>query len=357
VTERPYTLIAELTHRCQLRCAYCANPVELASRAAELDTGTWRRVLAEAEAAGVVQLHLTGGEPLLRADLEAIVAEARALGLYTNLITSGVPLDRERLRRLAAAGLDAVQLSIQDVSEPAATRIAGADVAAQKRTVAAWVKELALPLTLNVVLHRENVDRVEAMVASAEDLGADRLELANAQYLGWALVNRAALLPPPAALDRAREAARAARRRATMDVVFVLPDYHRGRPKACMDGWARRYVVVTPDGRIQPCHQAGALPGLPPPRAHETSIGTAWREAPLFRAFRGEAWMREPCRSCPERQRDFGGCRCQAFALTGDAAATDPACALSTWHRVVAAARQASEGLEPPALVPRGTPR
>lgn len=356
MSERPYTLVAELTHRCPLACAYCANPVALAGRAAELDTATWTRVFAEAEALGVVQLHLSGGEPLVRDDLEALVASARAAGLYTNLVTSGVPLDRARLEGLRAAGLDAVQLSLQDVDRAGAARVAGADVAARKLEAAAWVTALGLPLTLNVVLHRGNVDRVEALVALASRLGADRLELANTQYLGWALVNRAALLPSAAQVERAREVARreGRRLRSTMEIAFVLPDYHRGRPKACMDGWGRRYLVVTPDGRILPCHLAASLPGFDAPSAHATSVAAAWREAPLFTAFRGEAWMPEPCRSCPERAVDFGGCRCQAFALTGDAAATDPACALSPHHGLVAAAREAASARARPPLVLRG---
>lgn len=355
VSERPYTLVAELTHRCPLRCAYCANPIELLARAAELDTATWTRIVGEAEALGVVQLHLTGGEPLLRTDLEAIVEAARALGLYTNLITSGVPLERERLARLARGGLDAVQLSVQDVADGDAERVAGTDVAAHKRAVARWVKDLGLPLTLNVVLHRGNIDRVGGLVALAEALRADRLELANAQYLGWALRNRAALLPTAAQLDRARESARAARVRLrdTMEIAFVLPDYHRGRPKPCMDGWARRYLVITPDGRILPCHQAASIAGFRPPRVHDTPLPDAWHASPLFRAFRGDAWMPEPCRSCPERHTDFGGCRCQSFALTGDARATDPACDLSPHHHLISAAHAAATTDD---LVMRGSP-
>ncbi len=346
MTPRPYTLIAELTHRCPLRCAYCANPVALARRADEIDAATWTRVLDEAEALGVVQVHLTGGEPLVRDDLETIVARARDLGLYTNLITSGVPLARERLARLRACGLDAVQLSLQDVVDAEAARITGVDVAARKRAVAELVRALDLPLTLNVVLHRGNIDRVDTLIDLGRALGADRLELANTQYLGWALVNRAALLPSAEQIDQAREVVQRARRRIgdAMEIAFVLPDYHRGRPKACMDGWGRRFLVVTPEGRMQPCHLAGTLPGFSAPSVHDTSVADAWTSAPLFGAFRGEAWMPEPCRSCPERERDFGGCRCQAFALTGDATATDPACALAPHHAVIDAARVSAGG-------------
>jgi pyrroloquinoline quinone biosynthesis protein E len=344
VTPRPYTLVAELTHRCPLACPYCSNPVALVPRRDELDTATWRRVLAEAEAMGVMQVHLTGGEPLLRHDLEDLVAAARRLGLYTQLVTSGIPLEPERLRRLAAAGLDAVQLSLQDVDATAADALAGARAAARKEAVARWVGETGLPLTLNVVLHRENIDRTAAVIALAERLGARRLELANAQYLGWALVNRAALLPTAAQLERARATAVAARRRlhGRMEIVLVLPDYHRGFPKACMDGWGRRFIVVTPHGRVQPCHQAGTIAGLGLPTVADGPLAVLWR-GPAFARFRGEAWMAEPCRSCPQRTRDFGGCRCQAFALTGDAAATDPACRLAPAHALVAAARGAAE--------------
>jgi pyrroloquinoline quinone biosynthesis protein E len=352
MSERPYTLVAELTHRCPLACAYCANPLELVGRGAELDTTTWTRVFAEAEALGVVQLHLTGGEPLVRDDLELLLSAAHGLDLYTNLITSGVPLTRERLGRLKTHGLDAVQLSLQDVDDSSAARIAGVDVAARKLAVAGWVRECGLPLTVNVVLHRDNIDRVEALVALGRRLGADRLELANTQYAGWALANRAALMPTTAQVDRAREVALRERRRGGMEIVFVVPDYHRGRPKACMDGWGRRYLVVTPDGRILPCHHAGTLPGFPSPSVRETPVAAAWRDSSLFGAYRGEAWMPEPCRSCPERTIDFGGCRCQAFALTGDAAATDPACALSPHHAIVTAARSAAGT----ALVLRGHP-
>ena len=344
MTPRPYTLIAELTHRCPLACAYCANPLALVGRRGELDTVTWVRIVGEAEALGVVQLHLTGGEPLVRDDLEPILVAARGHGLYTNLITSGVPLSPARLERLAASGLDAVQLSLQDVGDAEAARIAGVDVAERKRDAARWVKALGLPLTLNVVLHRGNVGRVPELVALAERLGAERLELANTQYLGWALTNRAALLPDLADVERAAEHAAAARRRlrGVMEVAFVLPDYHRGVPKACMDGWGRRFIVVTPDGRAQPCHLAGTLPGLAMPSVRDVPLAEIWRESAAFDAFRGEAWMPEPCRSCPQRHEDFGGCRCQAFALTGDPAVTDPACRFAPAHAAILAARSAA---------------
>jgi len=338
---RPYTLVAELTYRCPLRCPYCSNPTDYPRHAEALGTEDWLRIFGEAEALGVVQLNLTGGEPLLRDDLEPLVEGARRLDLYTNLITSGIPLSRERLAGFRALGLDNVQVSIQDVSAAASDRIAGVRAFDRKLQVARWVKELGFPLTLNVVLHRQNLDRVAEVIALAESLGADRLELANTQYLGWALVNRRSLLPTRAQLDAAREVARAARRRlqGRMEVLFVTPDYYAEVPKACMDGWGRRFLVVAPDGLVLPCHAAHTLPGLTFDSARSRSLPDIWRDSAAFGAFRGEAWMPEPCRSCDRRAIDFGGCRCQAFHLTGDARATDPACSLAPAHHLIEAAR------------------
>lgn len=343
---RPYTLVAELTYRCPLRCVYCSNPTDWSRHGDALSAEDWLRVFREAEALGVVTLNLTGGEPLLRDDLEQLVEGARALDLYTNLITSGIPLARERLARLKTLGLDNVQVSIQDVERTASDRIAGLRAFDRKLEVARWVKELGFPLTLNVVLHRENLGRVTEVIALAESLHADRLELANTQYLGWALLNRRTLLPTRAQLDAAREVARAARRRlqGRMEVLFVTPDYYADTPKACMDGWGRRFIVVTPDGLALPCHAAHTLPGLVFDNVRSRALGDIWRDSAAFNAFRGEAWMPEPCRSCDRRAIDFGGCRCQAYHLTGDAAATDPACSLAPDHGLVEAARaQAAE--------------
>jgi PqqA peptide cyclase len=339
---RPYTLIAELTYRCPLRCVYCSNPLDFDRHRDALATGDWLRVFREAEALGVVQLNLTGGEPLLRADLEALVEGARALDLYTNLITSGIPLTRERLAGLKARGLDNVQVSVQDVTAAGCDRIAGLTSFERKLQVARWVKDLGLPLTLNTVLHRDNLAHVGEVVALAESLAADRLELANTQYLGWALRNRAALLPTREQLDRAREIARAAKRRlqGRMEVLFVTPDYYAEAPKACMDGWGRRFIVVAPDGLVLPCHAAHTIPGLVFDRVPARSLEEIWTSSAGFGAFRGETWMPEPCRSCERRAQDFGGCRCQAFHLTGDAAATDPVCPLSPDHALVEAARR-----------------
>ncbi len=338
---RPYTLIAELTYRCPLRCVYCSNPLEYADHGEELDTATWLRVFEEAEALGVVQLNLTGGEPLVRDDLEGLIARARALDLYTNLITSGVPLTRERLARFRALGLDNVQLSIQDVTASGSDRIAGLRSFDRKLEVARWVKELGYPLTLNTVLHRENLAHVAEILALAEELSADRLELANTQYLGWALLNRRALLPSRAQLDGARAVAAAGRQRlkGKMEVLFVTPDYYAEFPKACMDGWGRRFLLVSPDGLVLPCHAAHRLPGLTFENIRHRALEEIWRDSPGFAAFRGEAWMPEPCRSCDRRTIDFGGCRCQAYFLTGNAAATDPVCSLSPDHGLIEAAR------------------
>jgi pyrroloquinoline quinone biosynthesis protein E len=339
----PYTLVAELTHRCPLACPYCSNPSDLVRGHDELRTGEWTRVLDEAVALGVMQMHLTGGEPLARADLETIAAHARSLDLYVNLVTSGLPLDRARLERLAPS-LDHVQLSVQDADPASSDRIAGTASFDAKMRVARWVKELGLPLTLNVVLHRSNLDRVEEVVGMAERLDADRLELANVQLVSWAHRNAAALLPTHAQIEHARAVATAARQRleGRMEVIFVLPDWHADRPRACMDGWGRRFVVVAPDGVVLPCHAARSLP-LAFAGVREGSLASAWRDASGMQEFRGESWLPEPCRSCDRRALDYGGCRCQAFALTGDLRATDPACGLAPQHALVRAAREDAE--------------
>jgi len=338
---RPYTLVAELTYACPLHCVYCSNPVDFARHHDALEADDWRRVLREAEQLGVVQVNFTGGEPLLRRDLEVLVEQARALDLYTNLITSGIPLERERLVRLRQLGLDNVQVSIQDARPAESDRIAGCEAFQGKLRVARWVKELGFSLTVNVVLHRQNLDRIEESIALAEELHADRLELANAQYLGWAFLNRPALLPTAAQLERARSVAARARARleGRMEVVFVIPDYYVEFPPACMDGWGRRFIVVTPDGLLLPCLLAHTLPGLSFGNVREASVEELWTSSPGLIAFRGEAWMPEPCRNCDRRAIDFGGCRCQAFHLTGNAAATDPACSLSPHHALIELAR------------------
>lgn len=353
---RPYTLIAEITYRCPLRCVYCYNPLEYTRHRNELTTEEWLRVFEEAEALGVLQLHLTGGEPLARKDLEALVRGAQALGLYTNLITSGIPLTGDRLRALRDAGLDNVQLSIQDVEAGSSDRVAGYRAFGTKLEVARWVKAEGLPLTLNVVLHRSNLDRVEEVVALAEGLNVDRLELANTQYHGWALKNREQLLPTRAQLERAREVAAAAKVRLAgrMEIAYVTPDYYSEWPKACMEGWGRRFINIIPDGLVLPCHAAHTITGLKFENVRDLPLEEIWHRSPSFNLFRGEAWMLEPCRSCPRRSIDFGGCRCQAFQLTGNAAATDPACSLSPDHHLIEAARaRAAEAGDRPAFVYR----
>ena len=345
---RPYVLIAELTYRCPLRCAYCSNPTHV-RQLPPLEAAEWSRLLGEARELGVLQVHFTGGEPLLFDELEALVERASALDLYSNLITSGVPLTRERLSRLSAVGLDAVQVSFQSTRSARATGIAGVDAFEQKCRVATWVRELELPLTINVVLHRENLDEVADLIELAESLGADRLELANTQFLGWAYRNRAALMPSRTELDGAREVVHAARERlrGALEILFVLPDYHAGRPRTCMSGWGERYLVVTPDGRAMPCHAAHVLP-LEFPDVRAQSLAEIWSHSPAFERYRGTAFLSEPCRSCARRELDRGGCRCQAFVLTGDAAAADPACALSPEHDRVVTARAAANTAAPP---------
>jgi len=350
-TPRPYTLVAELTYRCPMACGYCSNPLDLARHAAELETADWIRVFAEAAGLGVLQANLTGGEPLVRGDLGELVAAAHAQQLYVNLITSGIPADGGRLAELVAAGLDSIQLSVQDVDPHGAAWIAGRDDLEAKLEVAEVARALGLPLTLNVVIHRGNIARVADFVALAEQIGAERLELANTQYLGWALANRDALLPARDEIERARAVAAAAaeRLRGRIEILFVRPDYYADRPRACMDGWARRYIVVTPDGIVLPCHQATSIAGLAFENVRGRALQEIWNESPAMKRFRGEDWMPAPCRTCDERDADFGGCRCQAFALVGDAGATDPACALSPRHELVREARLRAEQPAPAA--------
>jgi pyrroloquinoline quinone biosynthesis protein E len=341
---RPYTLVAELTYACPLRCVYCSNPLELAGPGDRLSTAQWCEVIDGAARLGVLQVHFTGGEPLLRDDLELLVARARERELYINLITSGATLTRDRLAALAAAGVDNVQISIQDTTAEGAARIAGppgAEYHDHKREVAGWVKQQGLALTINVVLHRLNLDRVSDMISYAAEVGADRLELANTQYHGWALRNRDHLVPTPAQLAAGAALADAAQQQfaGRMEILFVKPDYFGNYPRACMDGWARRFLVVTPSGQVLPCHAAHAITTLHFETIRDRPIDEIWVDSPALVAYRGEDWMQEPCASCEHRGRDFGGCRCQAFQLVGDAAATDPACVRSPAHELVVLAR------------------
>jgi pyrroloquinoline quinone biosynthesis protein E len=341
VTDRVWNLVAEVTYRCPLRCPYCSNPTALRDFPEQLTADDWGRVFREAAGLGAVHCGITGGEPTTRRDLPEIVRGASEAGLYTHLVTAALPIDAGGLTVLREAGLRSVQVSIQDVEATSSDEIAGTKCFERKLAFAREVRAQGLPLTLNVVLHRRNLGHVRELIEIARSVGADRLELANAQYQGWALVNRAALLPTREALEAAAQiVAEEVRRSALPEILFVLPDYFRERPKPCMGGWARSHLVVTPDGRALPCHGAAELP-LVFWNVREHDLAACWREAPGMNAFRGDAWMQEPCRSCPERSRDFGGCRCQAFALTGDAAATDPACSLAPAHAQIEAARRA----------------
>jgi pyrroloquinoline quinone biosynthesis protein E len=342
----PLGLLAELTHRCPLGCPYCSNPLALDPREDELDTATWARVFREAAALGVLQVHLSGGEPAARRDLVDIMAACHTAGLYANLITSTVGLTPRTLNALAEAGLDHVQISIQDSEPASADHIAGYRGGyARKRAIAAEVVRLGLPLTINAVMHRANIDRVGAMVELALELGAGRVEIAHVQYYGWAMKNRAALMPTPDQVERAVAAVENLRKRHHGRIVIdaVVPDYYARYPKACVGGWGRRSLNVTPAGRVLPCHAAESIPGLEFWSVRDHSLADIWRNAPAFGAFRGTSWMREPCASCPRREQDFGGCRCQAFLLTGDARATDPVCHLSPDHARVAELAAARE--------------
>jgi pyrroloquinoline quinone biosynthesis protein E len=353
---RPYTLIAELTYRCPLKCPYCSNPTDLRVAGGELTAEQWCRVLGEAEELGVMQVHFSGGEPLARKDLETIVARAKALGLYSNLVTSGIPLARERLSLLKDAGIDHVQVSFQSASPASGDDIAGYPGHARKLDVARWVKELELPLTINVVLHRQNLHEVADIIALAETLNADRLELANTQYHAWAMENRDVLLPTRVELDGAAAIAAEAkeRLRGRMDVLFVKPDYFGSLPKACMDGWARRFIHMTPGGLVLPCHAAASITTLSFESARDKSLAEIWKHSPALQAYRGDAWMPEPCRSCERKDIDFGGCRCQAFQLTGRAEATDPACSRSPDHALIAEARARADAAPAKRFLHRG---
>jgi len=334
----PLGLLAELTHRCPLGCPYCSNPLALDPRSEELDTQTWARVFKEAAGLGVLQIHLSGGEPGARRDLVEITAAAHACGLYTNLITSAVGITAATLHKLAECGLDHVQISIQDSEEKSADHIAGYQGAfARKRALAATVVDLKIPLTVNAVMHRANIDHLEDMVALALALGASRVEIAHAQYYGWALKNRSALMPTEEQVRRAAATVEELRRKHHGEIVIdaVVPDYHARLPKPCVGGWGRRSLNVTPSGKVLPCHAAESIPGLEFWSVREHALADIWAHSPAFKAFRGTDWMREPCLSCARRDIDFGGCRCQAFALTGDARATDPVCHLAPGHDIV----------------------
>jgi pyrroloquinoline quinone biosynthesis protein E len=367
-TRRPYALLAEITYRCPLHCPYCSNPVAFPVVASlregprrpqgggynngELTTHEWKRVIREAAALGVLQIGFSGGEPLARPDLAELISAAREANLYTNLITSGIGLDDDHVYALRDAGLDSVQLSFQSDQADLADEIAGARAHQRKLDAAAKIRAAGIPLSLNFVIHRRNIDRLPQMIELAETLAAQRVELANVQFYGWAFLNRAALLPSRQQVDRAREIAKAAKARLadTIDIFYVLPDYYEARPKPCLNGWGQRYLTVNPAGDVLPCPTASsAIPDLHFENVRARDLDWIWRESESFNRFRGTEWMPDPCRSCPQKEIDFGGCRCQAALLTGNPANTDPVCELSPNRAVVGAAlREVNSPRNPP---------
>lgn len=338
----PLWLLAELTYRCPLHCAFCYNPVDFATHGAELDTDAWRTVISDARALGAAQIGFSGGEPLQRGDLETLVAHARGLGFYTNLITSGIGLNVARIERLKAAGLDHIQLSLQDSTRELNDFLTSTRTFELKRDVARLIKAHGYPMVLNCVLHRYNLPHVGQIIEMALDLGADYLELANTQYYGWAMLNRDQLMPT---VEQVREAEDTVNRYRKLigercKILFVVPDYFERRPKACMNGWGSVFLGVAPDGTALPCHAARSLPGLALPNVRDRSLRDIWYDSDAFNAFRGDDWMREPCRTCDERHADHGGCRCQAYMLAGDPREADPVCAKSAHHGQVEQAVQ-----------------
>ena len=340
----PLALIAELTHRCPLHCVYCSNPLQLAGTESELSTEQWTSVFRQSGKLGMLHAHFTGGEPLARQDLTELIAAARAAGLYTNLITSGIGLGEQRLAALVAAGLDHIQISFQDSREDSANWIAGTKAHAHKIELSHMIRRRVdgkrLAFTVNLVVHRQNLDHLEEMIAFIEQLNPDRVEIAHTQYYGWALANRAALMPTRAQIDAAVEIVAAAEKRMAgrVRIDSVVPDYYAKYPKACMGGWGRRLMLINPAGTVLPCHAAEVIPGMAFENVGEKTLEWIWRESTSFCRFRGEDWMPEPCRSCDRRTEDFGGCRCQAFLLAADATVTDPACSLAPAHGMVEAA-------------------
>jgi pyrroloquinoline quinone biosynthesis protein E len=344
----PYGLLAELTHRCPLRCAYCSNPVELLKPSRELQTEEWLKVLQQAHELGVVQLHLSGGEPLVRLDLETIVERATALSMYTNLITSGVDFTAKRARSLVDVGLASVQLSLQAADALLSGRIAGTDSFARKVEAAAIITEAGLPLSMNVVVHRLNLHQLEEIIDLCHAWGARRLELANTQFYGWAMLNRDTLLPSPEQLAAAETIYLQKKQllEGKMEIIWVLSDYHEKSPKPCMGGWGSLQLTIAPDGTVMPCPAAGVITSLRFENVRQKDLSWIWHESESFNKFRGFDWMKEPCNSCDKRFEDFGGCRCQALMLTGDATNADPVCELSPQHRVVAEAVERSKAAE-----------
>jgi pyrroloquinoline quinone biosynthesis protein E len=333
----PLWLLAEVTYKCPLHCVFCYNPVDYARYGEELTTEDWLRVLREGRKLGATQLGFSGGEPLMRDDLEIMVREARTLGYYSNLITSGIGLNEKRIAEFKAGGLDHIQLSFQDSTREMNDFLSSTKTFDLKQKVAKLIKKHDYPMVLNCVLHRHNIDHVQQILEMAEAMEAEYVELANTQYYGWAYVNRDNLLPTRDQLKRAEEVTNRFRERVgnKMRIFFVVPDYYEDRPKACMNGWGALFLTVTADGLALPCHEARMLPGLDFPNVRNHDLGWIWYDSPGFNAYRGDAWMKEPCRTCPDKAKDFGGCRCQAYMLTGDAANADPVCSLSPQHKLV----------------------
>jgi pyrroloquinoline quinone biosynthesis protein E len=336
----PLALIAEVTHRCPLHCVYCSNPLQLAGTESELSTEQWTSIFQQSGELGMLHAHFTGGEPLARQDLTELMAAARAAGLYTNLITSGVGLGEQRLAALVAAGLDHIQVSFQDSREDSANWIAGTKAHAHKIELSRVIRQHKVAFTVNLVVHRQNLDHLEEMIAFIEQLHPDRVEIAHTQYYGWALANRAALMPTRAQIEAAVQIVAAAEKRLAgrVRIDSVVPDYYAKYPKACMGGWGRRLMLIHPAGKVLPCHAAEVIPGMTFENVRDRTLEWIWRESTSFCRFRGEEWMPEPCRSCDRRAEDFGGCRCQAFLLAADATVTDPACSLAPTHGIVEAA-------------------
>jgi pyrroloquinoline quinone biosynthesis protein E len=333
----PRWLLAELTYSCPLQCPYCSNPIDYTKHQSELDTEDWKRVLTQARKMGAVQLGFSGGEPLTRKDLPELVKHARELGYYSNLITSGYGLTEQKIVELKNAGLDHIQVSIQASSQELNDHIAGTASFEHKKEVAHLVKKHGYPMVLCVVIHRENIHQMPQILEMAEELGADYLELANTQYYGWAHANRDLLLPTKEQFEQAEQVAQAFKEKVVgkMKIYYVVPDFHEDRPKACMNGWGTTFLTIAPDGVALPCHSARDLPGLDCPNVKDYSIEQIWTESKAFNFFRGYEWMKEPCSSCDEKEKDFGGCRCQAFLLTGDMYSADPVCSKSPDHHVI----------------------
>src|SRR5579872_1292134 len=336
----PLALIAEVTHRCPLHCVYCSNPLQLTATESELSTAEWSSVFEQSGKLGMLHAHFTGGEPLARTDLTELISAARAAGLYTNLITSGIGLNELRLQALIDAGLDHIQISFQDSREEAANWIAGAKAHAHKIELSRAIRSHKIAFTVNLVVHKQNLDHLEEMIAFIEQLNPERVEIAHTQYYGWALANRAALMPTRAQLERAVAIVADAEKRLAgrMRIDSVVPDYYAKYPKACMGGWGRRLMLINPAGKVLPCHAAEVLPDMSFENVRENTLQWIWQESSSFRKFRGEDWMPELCRNCERRNEDFGGCRCQAFLLAGDATVTDPACSLAPSHGIVESA-------------------